>query len=231
MFSVSFRLSLLLSHLSTYACGVNLAVVHCLRLCMQVLETFLQSFDGCVIVASHDRAFMDSVVDRQFVLDGSGEVALFDGLYSEYLEAVKEQENEGEGAARFINTSNSAAKQEEASRAAEIRRLQEMVASSQIKQVQSKVSEDNGVITPTASTKSRGSKRKMSLMEKKEYERLELEVEQLTKKQESLEETIQAKSLSGDFEALTDLSAQLAKVQAEVDKKTERWLELAEIIE
>lgn len=49
-----------------------------------ILEEYLSSFDGCVIVVSHDRFFLDSIVDHIFVMEGNGVVKDFPGNYSEY---------------------------------------------------------------------------------------------------------------------------------------------------
>jgi ATP-binding cassette subfamily F protein uup len=56
---------------------------------LSILEDFLSVFEGCVIVVSHDRYFMDRVADYLFVLDGSGSVKSFPGSFSEYLEFAK----------------------------------------------------------------------------------------------------------------------------------------------
>ena len=51
---------------------------------LQVLEEYLQSFKGCVIVVSHDRYFMDKVVDHLLVFKGQGDIRDFPGNYSDY---------------------------------------------------------------------------------------------------------------------------------------------------
>ena len=51
---------------------------------LQVLEEYLSSFKGCVIVVSHDRYFMDKVVDHIFVFNGGGDIKDFPGNYTEY---------------------------------------------------------------------------------------------------------------------------------------------------
>ena len=53
---------------------------------LQVLEAYLQDFKGCVIVVSHDRYFMDKVVDHLLVFRGEGNIDDFPGNYSEYRE-------------------------------------------------------------------------------------------------------------------------------------------------
>ena len=60
-------------------------------LSLQTLETFLQNFKGCLIIVSHDRYFMDQVVDQLFVFEGEGKVRGFVGNYSDYKERQEEQ--------------------------------------------------------------------------------------------------------------------------------------------
>ena len=70
---------------------------------LQILEEYLQDFPGCVIVVSHDRYFMDKVVDHLLVFKGQGEVKDFPGNYTQYREwqalqpeekAVRESKND-----------------------------------------------------------------------------------------------------------------------------------------
>ena len=66
---------------------------------LNVLEEYLQNFKGCVIVVSHDRYFMDKVVDHLMVFNGQGDIRDFPGNYSDYrdwkeVKAQKEKEAE-----------------------------------------------------------------------------------------------------------------------------------------
>jgi ATP-binding cassette subfamily F protein uup len=54
-------------------------------LTLNVLEDFLEEFDGCLIVVTHDRYFMDKLVDHLFVFEGEGIIKDFNGTYREYL--------------------------------------------------------------------------------------------------------------------------------------------------
>ena len=56
---------------------------------LTVLEDFLESFNGAVLIVSHDRYFLDKTVDQLFVIRGEGETELFYGSMSEYLEQEK----------------------------------------------------------------------------------------------------------------------------------------------
>lgn len=59
---------------------------------LTVLEDYLANFKGCLIVVSHDRFFLDRIVDHLFVFKGNGVVRDFPGDYSDYREAVKAEE-------------------------------------------------------------------------------------------------------------------------------------------
>ncbi len=59
---------------------------------LQVLEEYLRSFKGCVIVVSHDRYFMDKVVDHLLVFNGQGDIRDFPGNYSDYREWKQSKE-------------------------------------------------------------------------------------------------------------------------------------------
>lgn len=65
---------------------------------LQILEEYLQDFKGCVIVVSHDRYFMDRVVDHMLIFKGDGVIDDFPGNYSEYREwkSLKEAEDQKE---------------------------------------------------------------------------------------------------------------------------------------
>lgn len=157
---------------------------------LQVLEEYLQDFAGCVIVVSHDRYFMDKVVDHLLVFKGEGEIQDFPGNYTQYREWCRLQpKTEGEGAEK--------------------------------KATKPTVKEQ-----PSAIQKKEG-KRKMTYKEKREYEQLTKELEQLENEQKTLEEALCSGQLS--VEELTEKSKRLPEIKDEIDEKEMRWLELAEI--
>ncbi|MRG46912.1 ATP-binding cassette domain-containing protein [Chitinophaga sp. SYP-B3965] len=59
---------------------------------LTILEDFLQNYQGCIIIVSHDRYFMDKLVDHLFVFEGEGVVRDFPGNYSQYREWERDQE-------------------------------------------------------------------------------------------------------------------------------------------
>lgn len=157
---------------------------------LQVLEEYLQDFAGCVIVVSHDRYFMDKVVDHLLVFKGEGEIQDFPGNYTQYREWCRLQpKTEGEGAEK-------------------------------------KATKPTAKEQPSATQKKEG-KRKMTYKEKREYEQLTKELEQLENEQKTLEEALCSGQLS--VEELTEKSKRLPEIKDEIDDKEMRWLELAEI--
>ena len=64
---------------------------------LQILEEYLQDFPGCVIVVSHDRYFMDKVVDHLLVFKGNGEIKDFPGNYTQYREFNRGEREEVRG--------------------------------------------------------------------------------------------------------------------------------------
>ena len=61
---------------------------------LSILEDFLNEFAGCLIVVSHDRYFMDRVVDYLLIFDGQGNVKGFPGNYSDYVDYLEDKETE-----------------------------------------------------------------------------------------------------------------------------------------
>ena len=135
---------------------------------LQVLEEYLQDFAGCFIVVSHDRYFMDKVVDHLLVFKGEGEIQDFPGNYTQYRDWSKLQEkDEAEKAAAAAKTaSNNTA-----------------------------VNDGVGTAKRDANFEN---KRKMSYKEKREYEQLTQEIDKLTAEQKKLEEALCSGTLSVD---------------------------------
>ena len=72
---------------------------------LQILEEYLQDFPGCVIVVSHDRYFMDKVVDHLLVFKGQGEIKDFPGNYTQYREWASLEENKTSSSSSSCSTS------------------------------------------------------------------------------------------------------------------------------
>jgi ATP-binding cassette subfamily F protein uup len=60
---------------------------------LNVLEDFLENYEGCMLIVTHDRYFMDNLVDSLFVFEGNGNIRSFNGNYQEYLNELDEEKN------------------------------------------------------------------------------------------------------------------------------------------
>ena len=150
---------------------------------LQVLEEYLCNFKGCVIVVSHDRYFMDKVVDHLLVFRGQGDIRDFPGNYSDYRDWKL-----------------------------------------------AKASHDKAVSKPKEEKTQRvrlNEKRRMTFKERKEFEQLEQDIACLEEEKKLIEDSLCSGELSVD--ELTEKSKRLPLLEAELDEKTMRWLELSEI--
>ena len=67
---------------------------------LQILEQFLRTYKGCLIIVSHDRSFMDHIVDHLFVFEGNGKIKDYHSNYTQYrLEKLREQKEQKKSAA------------------------------------------------------------------------------------------------------------------------------------
>jgi ATP-binding cassette subfamily F protein uup len=66
---------------------------------LQVLEDFLEEYPGCLVVVSHDRYFMDRLVDHLFIFEGDGKIKDFNGTYAEYRAVLRTEEMDRKAAA------------------------------------------------------------------------------------------------------------------------------------
>jgi ATP-binding cassette subfamily F protein uup len=105
---------------------------------LNVLEDFLEKFGGCMLLVSHDRYFMDHLVDQLFVFEGDGKIRLFNGNYSDYRNWVDEQDQvkEQSPAVREVVTPSSQKNTISYKEKQEHARLQEEIASLELKRTE-----------------------------------------------------------------------------------------------
>ena len=151
-----------------------------------LLEEYLADFKGCLIVITHDRYFLDNIVDHLFVLEGDGVVKDFPGNYTEYHQWKEEIE-------------------EQQKREAEARKTNEKPAQAN-KPVNRKPE-------------------KLTFKEKKEFEALTAEIDELNAEREALENEFNSGEAVADIEAK---SKRYTVVKDLLDEKEMRWLELSE---
>ena len=166
---------------------------------LQILEQYLQDFKGCVIVVSHDRYFMDKIVDHLLVFKGQGEIQDFPGNYSQYREWKNERDRrEAEKAKTEKSKAEKGAKQS--------------------------LSEND---KPSGQRWQSDRKRKLTFKERREMEALEADIASLEAEKKAIEERLSSGQISVD--EITSLSRRLPILNEELDEKSMRWLELSEI--
>ena len=168
---------------------------------LNILEEYLREFQGTLIIISHDRHFLDRLVDHLFVFCGDGIVKDFTGSYSEYREFIRDYEAGQKSRARA---------EEKAARTSGDREQRK----------------DRRAGEGTSAGKEGNSaKKKLSYKEQRELEQLEKELQSLNEEKASLEEQIGGGSLG--FEDLRKASERISAVMAMIDEKENRWLELS----
>ncbi|MDD2938566.1 MAG: ABC-F family ATP-binding cassette domain-containing protein [Proteiniphilum sp.] len=153
---------------------------------LNILEEYLAGFKGCLIVVSHDRYFMDKVVDHLLVFHGDARIQDFPGNYTQYREwKTDEQKKEAEE------------------------------------------QKTNRQETDPRKNRPSEEKKKLSFKEKREFESLESEIEQLDIEKNRLTEMLSSGNLSAG--ELMEKSSRLSEIMELIDEKTMRWLELSEL--
>ena len=152
-------------------------------LTLQKLEDFLKAYRGCLLVVSHDRYFMDEVVDQLFVFQGDGKVKGFMGNYSQYKEYLEAKEAQQ----RLVQ------------------QAQKPVANNEPKRIREKT--------------------KRSFKEDREYAQLTDEIAALEAEKQQISQEMNSVT---DYQQLQQLGNRLQEINALLDEKELRWLELDE---
>ncbi|MEY2871511.1 MAG: hypothetical protein RLZZ146_1434 [Bacteroidota bacterium] len=179
-------------------------------LTLATLEAFLMDYSGCVLVVTHDRYFMDKLVDHVFVFEGEGKVRDYPGNYTEYR-TWKEQYDAEEAALRKGNDTKGK------------NSMSTLKSGTLHGDTTAKVAT---AATSAAATGKVEEKRKLTFKEKFEFEQLGKDLEALEVKKKALEAELSG--LSTDFERITQVSGELQQVNDDLDEKGLRWLELSE---
>lgn len=153
---------------------------------LQILEEFLSTYPGCLMIVSHDRFFLDKLVDHIFVFNEGGKVSDFYGNYTEYRWWRKQQDT--------------------------------------LEQKQKQLTEKPAEKKTPAKT----DPNKATYKEKKEFEALTATLESLEQEKESLVQ--QMNSGNGSPEQLQDWAKRFGDLTVEIERCTDRWLELSEKI-
>lgn len=147
-----------------------------------ILEEYLCSFKGCLIVISHDRYFLDNIVDHLFVFEGNGNIKDFPGNYSEYRTWLTEHN-------KLLATETT---------------------KKQVKATERPRTERQP---------------KLSFKERKEFEQLSIELDQLNAEKKALDELFNS---GQEIPDIIEKSARYNDLKDILDEKELRWLELSE---
>ena len=175
---------------------------------LNVLEDYLKNFQGCLIVVSHDRYFMDRVVDHLFVFHGQGKVQDFPGNYTQWRLDSHEEENKNP-TTQTTKSNNLRGNQKHPKN----QRFFGDPALPAAPQENKKVKTEQ--------------KRKLSFKEKKELEELEVRLPQLEAEKAELEALLSGGATLPD--EIAKASERYKAVQDALDEAEMRWLELSDV--
>lgn len=166
---------------------------------LNVLEEYLQSFPGCVLIVSHDRYFLDKIADHLFIFTGGGRVKDYVGKCSEYRAYV--------------------AAMEQASARQEVKMQQSAKPAAQREQ-QAQKEQSAAQSSASAAPKCK----RLSYKEQRELEEVTKAIEVLESEKAELERGLSSGTLQGD--ELRRASERIGEVISLLDEKEMRWLEL-----
>ena len=166
---------------------------------LNVLEEYLQSFPGCVLIVSHDRYFLDKIADHLFIFTGGGRVKDYVGKCSEYRAYV--------------------AAMEQASARQEVKMQQSAKPAAQREQ-QAQKEQPAAQSFASAAPK----RKRLSYKEQRELEEVTKAIEVLESEKAELERGLSSGTLQG--EELRRASERIGEVISLLDEKEMRWLEL-----
>ena len=166
---------------------------------LNVLEEYLQSFPGCVLIVSHDRYFLDKIADHLFIFTGGGRVKDYVGKCSEYRAYV--------------------AAMEQASARQEVK-LQQSAKPAAQREQQAQKEQPAAQSAATAAPK----RKRLSYKEQRELEEVTNAIAELESEKAELERGLSSGTLQGD--ELRRASERIGEVISLLDEKEMRWLEL-----
>jgi ABC transport system ATP-binding/permease protein len=171
---------------------------------LTVLEDYLEDFNGCAIVVSHDRYFLDRAVETIFAFESDGNIRQYPGNYSVYLDYQKAREEAIDLEDRNLKNSNTKSS--------------------------SSTSPQDAAQSPQTSNPANTltKPRKLSFKEKRELETLEVQIPEMEAEKAQIEDKLYKNPPSG-FSEVQKLSERLAELTTAIESGTERWLELAEL--
>lgn len=183
------------------------------------LEEFLLDFGGCLIVVSHDRFFMDKLVQHYFIFEGAGTIRDFNGTYREYR--AWRQDQLADERARIADARGAAKKGSDGSGGWTGTGDAQKTGGRGTRRADGPDGKD-----ATASNDGSSSKRGLTWAQRKELGKLEQSMEKLQQEKLEVEQAMNQVNLC--LERVSELSTRYMELSTELEQAELRWLELAE---
>ena len=189
---------------------------------MNILEQFLINYEGCLLLVSHDRYFMDKTVDSLFILEEDGGISGFVGKCSEYIEYREEQRKLQKAAEKASASAQQTAGGTKTKTSEQSRTNETQTNGSQNSDANNTQSANQN--NDLASTTPPAKKKKLSFKEQKEFDLLNDQIPLLEKEQSELEPLMS----SSDFATVQKASTRYNEIAAQLEQMYARWEELSE---
>jgi ATP-binding cassette subfamily F protein uup len=179
---------------------------------LTILEDYLENFNGAVVVVSHDRYFLDKVVDRIFEFQEDGTLRQYVGGYSDYQEQITDKGREEKDSSKRNSPSSGSSTSNT------------IITSSNIG-----ISDQFNCSDPQGETAEPRKKLKFTYKEEQEYRKIEEEIAQLEANLRTLDETISRET--SNYAKLQELLSEKEALECAIAGKMERWIYLNDLAE
>ena len=186
---------------------------------MTILENYLDHFDGIVIAVSHDRYFLDRVVNRIFSFEGNGLISQYEGGYTDYQVEYLRRHPEADSVFQSAGSISGVGKSSASS------------GSSDISGDPTESAENGDTVKSSELTRRDHSRQslRMSYKEAREWETIEADIESLENKLSEIDASIL--KYSNDFIKLNELTKEKEELEGLLTEKMERWEYLSDLNE
>ena len=202
---------------------------------MNILEQFLMSYEGCLLLVSHDRYFMDKCADSLFILEDDGSISGFVGKCSEYVDYREEKRKEERHKLDCQQDAKQSVDVAIKNKNGDVKIATEKgeslpLAPDRLQGKHSSATPSSGgsapATPPSKNSNAPSTKKKLTFKEQKEFEQLDAEIPALEAEQKSLEE----KMSSPDFETSRTAGERYTEIAALLEEKYARWEILASVV-
>ena len=198
---------------------------------MTILEDYLDHFDGIVITVSHDRYFLDRVVNRIFAFEGAGRISQYEGGYTDYkVEFLRRHPEEDPNFAKAGSISGTGGNSLSSSKSSANAGDRSIVTAQDSSGSGSASGDTAAAASGDRSTANSNRDRhqlRMSYKEKKEWETIEADIDALETRIAAIDDEMM--QYAQDFIRLHELTQEKEEKEALLDEKMERWAYLSDL--